>query len=104
MLRSGRASEVPEIHPHKIKLRNKVWTLCTHKMAKNFGLCEPEPNAPNKHIWIDPSCKRKKMLEILLHEMIHCCQPDLDEEAVTGMARDQAKVLWDLGYRGEWDE
>lgn len=94
---------MPEIHPRKIKLRGKVWTLCTHKMP-DWGLCEPEPNAPNKHIWIDPRCEGERMLEILLHEMLHCCYPDLDEEVITTTARSLAKVLWDLGYRCEWDE
>jgi hypothetical protein len=44
------------------------------------------------------------MLELLLHEMLHCCYPDLEEDAIATTAKSIAKVLWDLGYRAEWDE
>ena len=44
------------------------------------------------------------MMELLLHEMLHCCYPDLEEDAIASTAKSLAKVLWDLGYRGEWDE
>jgi hypothetical protein len=95
---------MPEIHPHKIKLRGKVWTLCTHPMVDSDGLCEKEPWAPKKHIWIDPTWPGEYMLELLLHEMLHCCYPDLEEDAIATTAKSIAKVLWDLGYRAEWDE
>jgi hypothetical protein len=95
---------MPEIHPRTITLRGKRWTLCTHPMKDNFGLCEYETWVPKKHIWIDPGCEGEKMLEILLHEMMHCCFPDIDEDAITETGRSLAKVLWDLGYRSEWDE
>jgi hypothetical protein len=36
--------------------------------------------------------------------MLHAAMPDLDEDAIYETASDLAKVLWDLGYRGEWDE
>ena len=73
-------------------------------MPDNDGLCEYEPWAPNKHIWIDPACEGMRMMEVLIHEMLHCCYPDLKEDAVDAGGRSIAKVLWDLGYRGEWDE
>ena len=95
---------MPEIHPRKIRIRGKTWTLCTHEMPDNHGLCEYEPSTPKKHIWVHPECSGEKMLEILLHESLHCALVDIDEEAVTETAASQAKILWDLGYRAEWDE
>ena len=73
-------------------------------MPDNAGLCEYERDAPDKHIWIDPRIKGMRMLEVLIHEMLHCCFPDMTEDAVETAARSIAKVLWDLGYRAEWDE
>lgn len=73
-------------------------------MIDTDGLCEYERDAPDKHIWIDPACRGQWMLEVLIHEMLHCCYPDMREDAIATAASSIAKVLWDLGYRCEWDE
>jgi hypothetical protein len=41
----------------------------------------------------------EELLDTLLHELVHCCRPELDETAVTEMSREMARVLWALGYR-----
>lgn len=38
-------------------------------------------------------------LETEVHEALHACMPDIDEEAIHDTARDVAAVLWALGYR-----
>ena len=38
-------------------------------------------------------------LEILIHEMLHACFWDLDEEVVSEVGRDLSKALWKMGYR-----
>jgi hypothetical protein len=40
-------------------------------------------------------------LEILLHEMLHGCYWDMDEEAITDTAQSISKALWRMGYRKE---
>jgi len=41
----------------------------------------------------------ERRLEVLIHEMLHACYWDLDEEAIDITARDIARVLFRLGYR-----
>ena len=92
-----------DIHPRKVKIRGRTWTLVTHDMPDD-GLCEYESHAPRKHIWIHPQLSGERMLDVIIHECLHCALPDIDEGVITETATSIAKVLWDLGYRGEWDE
>jgi hypothetical protein len=55
-------------------------------------------------ISVKPAIVGVDALDTLIHEMLHAAMPDLDEDAIYETASDVAKVLWDLGYRGEWDE
>jgi len=39
------------------------------------------------------------LLDTLIHEGLHACLWDMDDEAVTATASDIARLLWRLGYR-----
>jgi hypothetical protein len=41
----------------------------------------------------------EELLDTVLHELIHCCRPELEETTVTEMAREMSRVVWRLGYR-----
>ena len=47
----------------------------------------------------NPKLKGLRKLEMFLHEPLHACLWDLDEEAVEETARDMARFLWRMGYR-----
>ena len=38
-------------------------------------------------------------LEVIIHEATHACHWDMSEYAVSGSARDIARILWRLGWR-----
>lgn len=96
---------MPEIHPRTINIRRKRWTLFSHEQSgrHTFGECDPV-NARNKQISVKPKVVGVAALDTLIHEMLHAAMPDIVEEAIYETASDVARVLWDLGYRGEWDE
>lgn len=45
------------------------------------------------------SLSGEEELEILIHEMLHGCFWDMDEEAITDAAKGMAKALWRMGYK-----
>ena len=67
-------------------------------IADSIGVCDP-PTAKNRKIEISTEIKGKKELEVLLHEALHACHWDLDEEAVYESANDIANMLWKCGFR-----
>ena len=88
-----------------IKIRNKIWELVreeiqelTEEGEEMKGYCEPA-SKKSKKIVVDSRLKDREELEILIHEMLHASQWDLDETVVQHSAEDFAKVLWKLGYR-----
>lgn len=50
-------------------------------------------------VLIHDRLKRRKRLEIELHEWLHCVFPQVDESVVADAAKDGARLLWTLGYR-----
>ena len=50
-------------------------------------------------IYIDPRLKGIGLLETLIHEILHCQQPDLSEETVTSNAKEMADLLFKMGFR-----
>lgn len=95
--------EVPEIHPRKVRIKGKAWTLATAKLKGCHGICD-HPDTSHRHIWISTTTRGLELLDTLLHEMTHAAFPDLSEDAVLEFATDAANVLWGLGYRAEWDD
>lgn len=68
-------------------------------MSKTIdGRCD-DPTTPKKRITIKKTLVGERRLEVLIHEMLHACYWDLDEEAIATTARDIARVLFRLGYR-----
>jgi hypothetical protein len=94
---------MPKIDPQKAIIRGVEYTIFTKRMKAFFGLCD-HPSSAVREIWIKSNQTGKVMLDTLIHELIHASFPDLKEEAVLETASDIATVLWDLGYRAEWDE
>ena len=82
----------------KITLRNREFDLFLNK--KTDSRLDGECSDTLRMIFINPRIQNKKnKLETLIHEMLHCCQNDLDEDMVYVTARDITHVLWRLGYR-----
>ena len=78
--------------------RNKRYTVVMKKeTAEAMGCCDA-PNSPDKQIVI-PKGTRLIDLDTSIHEALHACLWDLDEEAVEETAEDIARFLWRLGYR-----
>jgi hypothetical protein len=51
------------------------------------------------HIELYHKLKGKKHLEILIHEKLHICFPELDESAIKKHSKDLCNTLWFDGYR-----
>lgn len=84
----------------RVTIRGKRWTLLFVKDLPNNdrGQCHG-PHIKNKKIRIRERLRPKTTLEILIHEMLHAADWDKDEEWITEVAEDIARVLWRLGYR-----
>lgn len=50
-------------------------------------------------ILIYDGLKGRARLEIELHEALHACFPQIDEDVITQAGRDVSRILWTLGYR-----
>ena len=82
----------------RCRLRKRYWTIIRGKLDRNKdGLCD----ANSRTITIRRSLSGERELDVLIHEMLHACHWDLDEEAITETASDLARVLTRLGYRRE---
>lgn len=92
---------MPEIHPTRIRINGKYWTLTTAKIPGYDGLSENSGTAPNKHIWINKNLRGKPLLGTILHEVLHCVEPRWSEDAVLELEKDLTDILWKLGYRSE---
>lgn len=87
----------------RVTLLGKRWNLVFPKIPASeqaHGYCEP-PDRKRKRLAVDKRLVGQHRLEIILHEMLHAVFWYLEEEIVAQMAKDMAKVLWDLGYRCE---
>ena len=78
------------------KLRGKVWELIYIEM-EDLGLCDA-PDRRSKKIKINKQLSGRIKLEIIIHEALHACAWDLDEEAVSETAKDISRLLWREGY------
>lgn len=90
---------MPEIHPRRVKIGGRYWTLTTANIPGYDGLAENDSRTAYKHIWINRKLKGRALLGALLHELIHVCFPRFSEQAVLELEEDLTKILWDLGYR-----
>ena len=78
--------------------RGQVFNLTFKKLRSDYGSCAYDKP---RSIKITTDIKHKLLLDTLIHEALHACYPDLDEEAINQSATDIAEYLWKLGYRSE---
>ena len=89
--------EMPEI---TVTIAKKRWRLLFRDLKEEWGFCNP-PDHPGKSIVIhsgitDP----EKLVEVVIHEALHCSDWTKDEEWVETVARDIARVLTRLSDLG----
>lgn len=82
------------------RYRMVLGPLGRHKVngEQIWGACSG-PDDKGKCIWVDSRLKGEHELEILLHEMMHACDWQKDEEFIAKQARDIARALTRLGFR-----
>ncbi len=62
------------------------------------GYCT-DPNDTQRKITIHKCLVDQEELEVLIHEMLHACFWDVDEEVIGTVGDDISKALWRMGYR-----
>jgi len=94
----------------QISIRGKKWQLLFLKKntpSYDRGQCDP-PDWRRKQIRIYPAALKTdhRLLETLIHEMLHAACWDLDEELVEGFSHDCTRVLLKCGFsrNGEDDD
>jgi len=65
---------------------------------KALGLCD-SPAGKNKTIKIKKNMSDFNELETIIHESLHACFWDIDEEAIHESSGDIARILWRLNFR-----
>jgi hypothetical protein len=66
------------------------------KLGRHYrGLAYDDPH----RVEIDSRLRGEEQQEVLLHELLHLCCPELDEDAVTQRARWMARQTWAFGLR-----
>jgi hypothetical protein len=95
--------------PKKKPIRNKYYIVSlrgkrykiqkTGKISSNLWAYCTDPKFTNRLIKIHKILENYEELETLIHEMLHACFWDLDEEVISEVGRDLSKALWKMGYR-----
>ena len=83
-----------------VYIRGKRWRFVfggIRRDADYVGKCDP-PNANGKTIRVQSRLRGERRLETIIHELLHAGSWDLDEAAVTEMAKDMGRTLTRLGY------
>jgi len=92
---------MPADHHFRIGGVRWLWRYARLKGSANGWTQYPDaknPRAPAK-ILIDERLVGSPRLTIEIHEAMHACFPQIDEEIITEAAKDVARILWTLGYR-----
>jgi len=83
----------------------KVKTAKFNNIRYDIDLCGPidgscdYPRSGRPSIRITTELYSKAELEALLHETLHASDWSKSEEIVSRIAKEQARLLWRLGYR-----
>jgi len=80
--------------------RGTRWRLGRVKQRGELGGCEG-PHVPGREIDIPADGDTENELSTIIHEALHACLWDIDEEAIDTTADDIARLLWRLGWRNE---
>ena len=84
----------------RVELRGKRWRLEVLDFLHDGCCGSMDPaGVPQKRILIARNQDPLDILDTVIHECLHACVPDLDEDAVTETATDIAKVLHRMGCR-----
>ena len=83
--------------PHRhITLRGQKWRMKTRRVDdEDRGECI----RAEKTITIDPDLTSFDRMDTIIHECLHGCFRDIEEDAIDPTATDIAQVLWDDGWR-----
>ena len=69
-------------------------------LGRDYGLCD-NPNRKEKSIKLNRNLDEKQLLAFAIHEALHACLWDLDEQAIDSSSADIARFLYRLGFRKE---
>lgn len=92
----------------RFKFRGAEWTVRYVKRfppgsGKVFGQCVWKRDSASPHhggvIRIHAGLTGQTRLDTELHEALHACLPDIDEEVVQRTATELSTFLWKAGYR-----
>jgi hypothetical protein len=82
----------------RVRLRDKYFKLSFERLPNTHdGQCDYH----GREIKVRKSLKGERQLEVVIHELLHGCHWDLDEQAITETAEDLARILWRLGSRSD---
>ena len=89
----------------RVDLRGRRWNLQVVEYLQDGSCGSIDPNdTPQKRILIARNQTPIDILDTVIHECLHACVPDLDEDAVTETATDITKVLHRMGCRVNIDD
>lgn len=81
---------------HRVKLAGRIWKWCYTRLRGSADGWQDDKGVVLIHDKLPP----QRLLEVTIHEALHCLYPDLSEESVTLGARDLRRLLYTtLGYR-----
>lgn len=86
-----------------LHLCGRRWRLVFVPRLNADGECDP-PDTVSKAIRIAKRLRGQRLLEVLVHEMLHACGWPIDEQFITRAAEDIGRNLWRLGYRLEEEQ
>jgi len=84
--------------PFKHRFRNKQYLIKSCKSKDYLGYCE-SPKIKNPKLCIDENLKDKELLRIIIHESLHACLYDLDEDSVDEISRQIASIVKKFGFK-----
>ena len=89
----------------RVDLRGRRWRLEAVEYLQDGSCGSIDPNdTPQKRILIARNQSPIDILDTVIHECLHACVPDLDEDAVTETATDITKVLHRMGCKVVLDD
>jgi len=87
----------------RVTILGKRWTLRLVPKTErrdHFGKCD-HPESADKTITVEGNHDDERVLDTVLHELLHAGAWNLDEAVVSQWATDAAKILIRLGWKRE---